>query len=138
MYVLLIYFYFQTSTLPIQFPIPKSQLEYEDLIYRIGDIVKISRDCDCDDNLDNQEHEQDISTSSSTIYAQIRGFYRDQFCGKYASLQWIIPDPNSQPESDSNNESKLSLMNVMDVFDPAYFIQGIFLIFYIYKKKKQR
>ena len=131
MYGLLIYFYFQTSTLPIQFPIPKSQLEYEDLIYRIGDIVKISRDCD--DNLDNQEHEQDISTSSSTIYAQIRGFYRDQFCGKYASLQWIIPDPNSQPESDSNNESKLSLINVMDVFDPAFFIQGIF---YIYIKNK--
>jgi hypothetical protein len=75
-----------------------SELEFDELIYMVGDIVKVR----------NQP--------GQSSPAQIRGFYKDQFCGKYAALQWLIPaDPLTNTNLNNNN---------MDVFDPATYTQG--------------
>lgn len=59
-------------------PYNGSAIEFKQVWYKIGDVVSVEKN--------------DIK-----YYVQILGFHTDQFCGRYASIQWLLPKYKMNP-----------------------------------------
>ncbi len=102
-------------------PYNGSAIEFKQVWYKIGDIVSIQKE-------DNK------------YFVQILSFHTDQFCGRYASVQWLLPrykmdhnDPHQPPvttesfrgckftmlkecDNNSRNDKTDSCMDIITVF----------------------
>lgn len=81
-------------------PYNGSAIEFKQVWFKIGDIVSIQK-------------------KDNKYFVQILGFHTDQFCGRYASVQWLLPkfkmdhnDPHQPPiTTESFKGGKFTLLN---------------------------
>jgi len=85
----------QEPVKPIIEPTTDTEIIMDHGSFRVGDIVSL--------------------TEKHKYFCQIRGFHRDQFSGKYASIYWLLP-----------NSTGISLNKIISngMFSPYLFDRG--------------